>query len=160
MPKDDIRTEAYGTSDEAVAVLGVVRASSGDTHLANCVLRLQRELFVVGAELATGPKGWGKLKPGATKVTADMVTALEESIDDFVAQTKMPEEFVVPGETSVSATIDHARAVVRRCERLVARMTREKMLPDGEVLRYLNRLADLLFVLARYEEGGFTPLHA
>lgn len=71
----------------------------------------------------------------------------------------MPEEFVVPGETKVSASLDLARAVVRRCERQAVRMTRQKMLPDGEVVRYLNRLADLLFVLARYEERGFTPLH-
>jgi cob(I)alamin adenosyltransferase len=157
--KDDIRTEAYGTSDEAVAALGIARAETGDEALADLILRLQRELFVVGAELATGADNWEKLTPGATLVTADMVELLEALIDDYVARTEMPSEFVVPGETKASAHIDLARAIVRRCERAVVGMTREKMLPDGEVLRYLNRLADLLFVLARYEEAGFTPLH-
>ena len=157
--KDDLRTEAYGTSDEAVAALGLARVELADVALADLVLRLQRELFVVGAELATGRDAWGKLAPGKTKVTAEMVEDLEATIDDYVARTAMPKEFVVPGETRASAAIDFARAVVRRCERLVVRMTREKMLPDGEVVRYLNRLADLLFVLARHEEAGFTPLH-
>lgn len=157
--KDDLRTEAYGTSDEAVAALGVARAGVPDAGLAELILRLQRELFVVGAELATNPDAWGKLVPGETRVTAEMVEGLERLIDDHVARARMPQEFVVPGETRASAALDLARAVVRRCERRVARMTREGMLPDGEVLRYLNRLADLLFVLARYEEGGFRPLH-
>ena len=159
VPKDDLRTEAYGTSDEAVAALGLARTDVGDAVLADLVLRLQRELFVVGAELAANPDAWSKLVPGETLVTADMVTALEELIDDYVARTAMPQEFVVPGETRGSAAIDLARAVVRRCERHVVRMTREGMLPDGEVVRYLNRLADLLFVLARNEESGFRPLH-
>lgn len=157
--KDDVRTDAYGTSDEAVAALGVARAETGDASLADLILRLQRELFVVGAELATGPDAWAKLTPGQTLVTAEMVKALEELIDAYVARTEMPAEFVVPGETKASAHLDLARAIVRRCERAVVTMTREKMLPDAEVLRYLNRLADLLFVLARYEEAGFTPLH-
>jgi len=156
--KDDLRTEAYGTSDEAVAILGVARAEVGDASLADLILRLQRELFVVGAELATGPDAWPKLVDGTTKVSASMVDELEALIDDYVARTVMPQEFVVPGETRASAAIDHARSVVRRCKRRVVAMTRDGMLPDGEVLRYLNRLADLLFVLARHEEAGYTPL--
>jgi len=159
VPKDDLRTDAYGTSDEAVAALGLARAQIGDAILADLVLRLQRELFVVGAELATGKDAWPKLVPGTTKVTADMVAELEGLIDDHVARTEMPQEFVVPGETPASAALDLARAIVRRCERQTVRLAREGSLQDGEAVRYLNRLADLLFVLARYEEGGFTPLH-
>jgi cob(I)alamin adenosyltransferase len=158
--KDDLRTEAYGTSDEAVAALGVARAETSDVALADLLLRIQRELFVIGAELATGRDAWRKLKDGESRVTAGMVAALEDLIEEHVAKAQMPREFVVPGETKASAAIDLARAVVRRCERHVARMTREGLLPDGEALRYLNRLADLLFVLARYEEAGWTPLHA
>jgi len=160
VPKDDARTEAYGASDEAVAALGLARADVVDAPLAELLLRLQRELFVVGAELATGPEAWGKLAPGSTRVSAEMVDALEELIDSYVERTAMPREFVIPGETRASAAIDLARAIVRRCERRVAGLTREGELPDGEVLRYLNRLADLLFVLARFEESGFRPLHA
>jgi cob(I)alamin adenosyltransferase len=159
VPKDDPRTSAYGASDEAVAALGLARADVADVTLADLLLRLQRELFVLGAELATNADSWGKLKPGETRVTADMVGALEELIDSYTGQTSMPQEFVVPGETRASAAIDLARAIVRRCERHVAGLTREGMLPDGEALRYLNRLADLLFVLARHEEAGFRPLH-
>lgn len=157
--KDDPRTMAYGDSDEAVAALGVARAQVADASLADLLLRLQRELFVLGAELATGKDAWPKLVEGETKVTAAMVAALEDLIDGYTERTAMPREFVVPGETPASAAIDLARAIVRRCERHVAGMTREGMLPDGEPLRYLNRLADLLFVLARFEEGGFLPLH-
>lgn len=160
IPKDDIRTEAYGTSDEAVAALGLARAELNQSELGPLILRLQRELFVVGAELATGQENWPKLKPGETVVTAGMVDALEVLIDEFVDKTQMPREFVVPGNTKASAALDLARAIVRRCEREVTTMTNEGMLPDGECLRYLNRLADLLFVLARFEESGFTPLHA
>jgi cob(I)alamin adenosyltransferase len=157
--KDDLRTEAYGTSDEAVAALGVARADIAEAALADLVLRLQRDLFVAGAELATGPDAWSKLTPGETKVTAAMVDDLEATIDDYSARTTMPEEFVIPGETRASAALDLARAIVRRCERQVTALTRQEMLPDGECLRYLNRLADLLFVLARYEESGFRPRH-
>lgn len=159
VPKDDPRTSAFGASDEAVAALGLARAEVGDATLADLLLRLQRELFVVGAEIATNNDAWQKLVPGSTRVTAEMVLALEELIDSYVARTSMPQEFVVPGETRASAAIDLARAIVRRCEREVVALTRDGSLPDGEVLRYLNRLADLLFVLARFEEAGFRPLH-
>jgi cob(I)alamin adenosyltransferase len=159
VPKDDPRTSAFGASDEAVAALGVARADVGDTAVADLLLRLQRELFVVGAEIATDRKAWPKLTPGSTLVTAEMVSSLEELIDSYAERTTMPQEFVVPGETRASAAIDLARAIVRRCEREVVALTRDGMLPDGEVLRYLNRLADLLFVLARFEEAGYRPLH-
>ena len=157
--KDDPRVEAYGASDEAVAALGLARADVGDPNLADLLLRLQRELFVVGAELATRREAWAKLVAGSTRVTAERVAALEELIDAYVERTAMPQEFVVPGETRASAAIDLARAIVRRCERAVAGLARDDALPDGEVLRYLNRLADLLFVLARSEESGYRPLH-
>jgi cob(I)alamin adenosyltransferase len=159
VPKDDPRTSAFGASDEAVAALGLARADVADATLADLLLRLQRELFVVGAEIATNSDAWSKLTPGSTCVTAEMVASLEELIDSYVDRTAMPQEFVVPGETRASAAIDLARAIVRRCEREVVALAREGMLPDGEIVRYLNRLADLLFVLARYEEAGFRPLH-
>lgn len=157
--KDDPATDAYGTSDEAVAALGVARAKVADPKLGDVILRVQRELFVLGAELATAPENRGKLKPGQTSVSADMVSKLEDLVDEYTAKFDMPEEFVIPGETETSAAIDLARAVVRRCERLAVGMMRGGRLDNPEVVRYLNRLSDLLFVLARYEEGGFTPLH-
>ena len=160
--KSDQRTEAYGTTDEAVAALGMARVFIADSILADLVLRLQRELFVVGAELATATENSHKLTAGHTKVTAEMVDGLEQAIDEYVARTHMPEEFIVPGESRGSAFLDYARTVIRRAERQTVAMDRAGMLADGggenQVVRYLNRLADLVFVLARYEEGDFRTL--
>jgi cob(I)alamin adenosyltransferase len=158
VPKSDPRTEAYGTTDEAVTALGVARAHLGEP-LAALVLRLQRELFVAGAELATAAENQGKLTSGATRVTAEMVTAIERLIDDYVERTRMPEEFVVPGETPGSAYLDHARTIVRRAERRAVEVAAAEPTTSRELIRYLNRLSDLLFVLARHEEGRFRALH-
>jgi cob(I)alamin adenosyltransferase len=158
--KSDPRTEAYGTTDEAVAALGMARVFIADSLLADLVLRLQRELFVVGAELATATQNSHKLRPGVTKVTAEMVEALEETIDDYVGRIRMPEEFIVPGESRGSSFLDFARTVIRRAERQTVAMDRAGMLSDREAVRYLNRLADLVFVLARYEEGQFRTLRS
>ena len=158
--KSDPRTEAYGTTDEAVAALGMARVFIADSLLADLVLRLQRELFVVGAELATATQNSHKLRPGVTKVTAEMVDALEEAIDDYVGRIRMPEEFIVPGESRGSSFLDFARTVIRRAERQTVAMDRAGMLSDREAVRYLNRLADLVFVLARYEEGQFRTLRS
>ena len=158
--KSDPRTEAYGTTDEAVAALGMARVFIADSLLADLVLRLQRELFVVGAELATATENSHKLRPGTTKVTAEMVDALEEVIDDYVARIRMPEEFIVPGESRGSSFLDFARTVIRRAERQTVAMDRAGLLSDRQVVRYLNRLADLVFVLARYEEGDFRTLRS
>jgi cob(I)alamin adenosyltransferase len=156
--KHDQRTEAYGTTDEAVAALGMARVFIADSLLADLVLRLQRELFVVGAELATDRRNSDRLEPGVTKVSAGMVEDLEALIDDYVARIRMPEEFIVPGESRGSAFLDFARTVVRRAERHAVAMDRAGLLADREAVRYLNRLADLVFVLARYEEGDFRTL--
>jgi cob(I)alamin adenosyltransferase len=158
--KSDTRTEAYGTTDEAVAALGMARVFIADSLLADLVLRLQRDLFVVGAELATATENSHKLRPGSTKVTAEMVDGLEEAIDDYVARIRMPEEFIVPGESRGSSFLDFARTVIRRAERQTVAMDRAGLLSDREAVRYLNRLADLVFVLARYEEGDFRTLRS
>ena len=158
--KSDPRTEAYGTTDEAVAALGMARVFIADSLLADLVLRLQRDLFVVGAELATATENSHKLRPGTTKVTAEMVDGLEEVIDDYVARIRMPEEFIVPGESRGSSFLDFARTVIRRAERQTVAMDRSGLLSDREAVRYLNRLADLVFVLAGYEEGDFRTLRS
>jgi len=159
VPKSDLRTEAYGTTDEAVAALGVARASLREPALAELVLRLQRELFVAGAELATAADNQAKLTPGVTRVEAGMVGELERLIDDYVERTGMPEEFVVPGETPASAALDLARTIVRRAERRAVELAAAEPRTNPDLVRYLNRLSDLLFVLARHEEGRFRALH-
>jgi cob(I)alamin adenosyltransferase len=156
--KADLRTEAYGTTDEAVAALGAARAFVTDAGLAELLLRLQRQLFVAGAELATAPANAGKLEAGRTRVDGSMVAELEALIDDYSARTPMPQEFVVPGESRGSAFLDLARTIVRRAERRVVELAAMGELPDSELVRWLNRLSDLLFVLARHEEGGFRAV--
>jgi cob(I)alamin adenosyltransferase len=156
--KADLRTDAYGTTDEAVSALGLARAALAGHPLTDLVLRLQRELFVVGAELATHVDRRQKLTDGVTRVTAEMVTALEGEIDALEAEHPMPVEFVIPGETLAGAAIDLARTSVRRAERRAVQLVNEGGLPDSQVVPYLNRLADLLFVVARAADGGFRPL--
>jgi cob(I)alamin adenosyltransferase len=162
--KADLRTDAYGTTDEAVSALGLARAAIGavtdrtEAELATLVVRLQRELFVVGAELATHTEKRQKLTDGVTRVTAEMTTALEREIDALEAKHRMPVEFVLPGESMTGAALDMARSIVRRAERRTVQLTNEGGLPDSQVVPYLNRLADLLFVMARAADGGFRPL--
>ena len=162
--KADLRTDAYGTTDEAVSALGLARAALGtdgatdEARLAALALRLQRELFVVGAELATHPERRGRLTAGSTLVTAEMVGALESEIDALEADHPMPAEFVLPGESMAGAAFDLARTTTRRAERRAVALADAGALPDSQVVPYLNRLADLLFVMARAADGGFRPV--
>jgi cob(I)alamin adenosyltransferase len=164
--KADLRTDAYGSTDEAVSELGLARAAFGaltdrtEARLQELILRIQRELFVVGAELATETARRGKLTPGRTLVTGEMVTAIERDIDPLQADYPMPAEIVLPEESIPGAAIDMARSTVRRAERRVVALVEAGGLPtDSAVMPYLNRLADLLFVMARAADGGYVRLH-
>jgi len=156
--KDGSGPAAYGEVDEAVSALGVARAECSPGELHDLLVRLQRELFVVGAELATAPKNRAKLTDGVSRVTLAMVTALEQVIDDVSARFEPPREFVVPGEDRRSAALDLARAVVRRAERAAVAATHDGWLDDSFVVMYLNRLADLVYTLARWQEGQARPV--
>ena len=159
--KDDLRTEAYGTVDEAVSALGLARAAlraGEDREWHDRVLALQREMFVLGAQLATRQDHWDQLTDGVSRVTPEMVERLEPAIDDLTERFPLPQEFVVPGGSPAGAAIDLARSIVRRAERMAVRMRRADLLPDEVPLRYLNRLSDHLFVLARsVERGAYAP---
>ena len=161
--KDDARTEAYGTVDEAVAALGLARAelglknqygtlNPGLASVAELILRLQRELFVVGAELATTPAAIDRLEDGQTRVSAAMVESLTALIVDLEKRIEMPREFVVPGETRTSAALELARTIIRRAERRAVTLDGQELLSGQHLLPYLNRLADLVWVLARLAE--------
>lgn len=155
--KDSVWPTAYGTVDEAQSFLGVARASIGTSPLAELVLRLQRDLWVLMAELATDPENRSKLEPGTGLVTAAMVTELESVIDSMSAEFEPPTEFVVPGEHLVAAHLDVARTVVRRAERdaivAFATIPTDIDVPPSHCLAYLNRLSDLLWTLARWQES-------
>jgi len=154
--KDDVRTEAYGTVDEAVAAMGMARADlelAGADVLAALVLRFQRELFVVGAELATNPDARDRGQDGVTRVTAAMVEGVDAALREAEAGIELPREFIVPGETRASAALEVARTLLRRAERRTVTLAREDAsIAEGRTLPYLNRLADLLWILARAAE--------
>lgn len=151
--KDDLRTAAYGTVDETVSALGLARAELEGHELHDLVLEVQRELFCLAAQLATHSDDWDKLSVGVSAVDDAMVDALDERIDASTERHPLPREFVVPGGNRVAAALDLARTVCRRAERHVVTMKRESLLPDDAPLRYLNRLSDYLYVLAREAEG-------
>ena len=156
IPKDDIHTEAYGSLDEAISALGLARALTDSADRATRILELQRELFVVGAELATGPGHRADLERHFNVVTPAMSDALEAEIHDLEARVPLPGGFVIPGGTQVGAALDLARTLVRRAERRTVSLQRAGGLENPEVLRYLNRCSDLLFMLAREAEQGAT----
>jgi cob(I)alamin adenosyltransferase len=152
--KTDARTEAYGSIDEAGSILGVARSLCGadDTELAADLLRLQRELFVAGAELATAPEAAGRLEDGVSRVTDAMVEALEPTIDSYMDRVDLPPKFVIPGGTTLSAQLDVARATMRRAERRVVALKQADGLASEAVLRFLNRASDLVFAMARFAD--------
>jgi cob(I)alamin adenosyltransferase len=145
--------EAYGAVDEAVAALGLARAFVEVEELRPFILTLQRDLFVVGADLATNPDKRDRLSPGESLTTTEMTERLEAEIDQIVASHPPPEYFVVPGANRGSAALDLARTAVRRAERRCVEMRDAGHPVNDEALRYLNRLSDLLFAMARAEAG-------
>ncbi|HEY7564259.1 MAG TPA: cob(I)yrinic acid a,c-diamide adenosyltransferase [Acidimicrobiia bacterium] len=147
--KDDPRLDAVGTLDEAQAALGVVRGLGGVPEIDDVLVGLESGLYVAMAELATSEDNRGKLKPEETLVSMSMVERLETLIDDFAARFTMPTDFVIPGGSPASALLDQARTVVRRAERRAVEFTAG----GSEVGRWLNRLSDLLWVMARWQEG-------
>jgi cob(I)alamin adenosyltransferase len=153
VPKFDPRPEAYGSCDEAAAALGAARAGAErGGELYEDILRMQNELFVAGAELATAPEAAGRLEPGVSKVTDAMVERLESDIDRYMERVDLPPKFVIPGGTELSARLDVARSAVRRAERRVSALRHGGQLADDTVLTYLNRLSDALFAMARFAD--------
>ena len=163
--KDGDRPAAYGDVDESqaaigvaqleqlpayLAAIGVARAlASGHAELADFLLGVQRDLWVLMAELATADDNRHKLEGGSTRVTSEMVASLERLIDEISAGFDPPTEFVVPGGSVIGAQLDVARCVVRRAERTAIKVAAA----DSFVVPYLNRLSDLLWTMARWQDG-------
>jgi cob(I)alamin adenosyltransferase len=153
--KDSGQIELNGAVDEAQAALGLARAASpAGSEVNERLTELARDLYVLGAEVATSEENRRKLKAGSSLVTRDMVDGLEREIDQLLERFDMPSDFTIPGANPVAAALDFARTVVRRAERLAVGAPVEGSL----VVQYLNRLSDLLWAMARWQEGPAHPL--
>jgi len=152
--KDADAPEAYGAVDEAQAFLGLARAEADrGGELDELLLRIERDLYVLMAELATQPENRHKLTAGATLVTPEMLAFVEAKTDELSTRFTMPSEFVLPGQNRVSASLEVARTVIRRAERRSLSVAA----PGSSVVPYLNRLSSLLWAMARWQEGEAVP---
>ena len=160
--KDDPRTEAYGSLDEAVSALGAARSLCGTdaAELAADILQLQEDIFVAGAELATAPEAADRLEDGVSRVSEEMVTWAEQRIDHYMSQVELPPQFVIPGGTQLSASLDVARAAIRRAERRIASLAVAGELAGEPLLHFVNRASDLAYALARFTDIDEPALFA
>jgi cob(I)alamin adenosyltransferase len=160
LPKDALRVEAYGAVDELNAAIGVARACPGDELVADLLAQIQRDLFVLGSDLATPAEAGERVgsRP-VQRVEAGQVRHLEEEIDRLEADLPPLRQFILPGGSDCGSRLHLARTVCRRAERRLVSLGRAQAL-NPEALRYLNRLSDLLFVLARAvnQEAGILEL--
>jgi len=150
--KTDLRCGAYGTVDEAVSALGLARSNVKTEKLRGIIEKVQRDLFTVGAELATSRDEYNKLEKNFNVVTQDMVDELEHLIDGLMQELTLPQAFIIPGASAASAAMDLGRSILRRAERQIVELRDMGLLGNQSVLKYINRLADLVFVMARYED--------
>ena len=150
--KNDPRCRAYGTVDEAVSALGLARSLAQREELRGLIKGVQRELFTLGAELATDEAGYPKLMERFSTVTPEMVERLEHHIDRLNGDISLPDAFIIPGGSPASGALDLARTILRRAERGAVALKEQGLLPNPYIVQYLNRLADLVFVMARYED--------
>ncbi len=149
--KDADAPEACGAVDEAQAFLGLARAEAErGSELDDLLLHIERDLYILMAELATLPENRSKLTAGATLVTPEMLAFVEARTDELSQRFAMPEAFVVPGENRISSLLEVARTVVRRAERRSLAVAAD----ESSIIPYLNRLSSLLWAMARWQEGG------
>ena len=147
-----LRCEAYGTLDEVVSCLGIARNIVAKDKTKEIVLKIQKELFVVGAELAVEKEDYQKFVSQFKPVTDDMAKQLERIIDELELEIELPNSFIIPGSNLGSGWLDLSRTMVRRAERRIVTLKLNNEISNSAMLHYLNRLADLLFILGRYEE--------
>jgi cob(I)alamin adenosyltransferase len=151
LPKEDPRIEGLGAVDEATSALGLARAWCDDPFMYEVLVHVQRDLYRLMAELATTTTRADAI---GVRLGDDDVAWLERTQEGLLVSVEIPPRFILPGDTRAGATLDFARATVRRAERAVSRLFHTGGLADGVALRYLNRLSDLVFVLARVAEAG------
>jgi len=154
VPKHHGRTEAYGALDEACSQLGLARALCGpeQAELAADVLRLQDDIFIAGAELATAPEAAERLEDGISRTSEEMVAWVEERIDRYMDEVDLPPQFVLPGGNQLSAQLDIARSTIRRAERRISALGEAGELASETVIHFVNRASDLAFAMARFAD--------
>ena len=146
------RTEAYGTIDTAISAMGMARAMSSDERGKDILLHCQHDMFTVATEVAVDPEHYALLLENFSPVTEEMVERLERWIDDLTDEIDLPPRFIVPGASAASGSIDLARTLTRDAERRIVALAESEPPQNDNVLRYVNRLSDLLLILARYED--------
>jgi len=160
--KSDPRTEAYGALDEAASALGVARSLCGadEAELAADILRLQDDLFIAGAELATAPEASERLVDGVSRITPEIAAELERLIDRYMERVDLPPKFVIPGGAPISAQLDLGRAILRRAERRAVALDGGEGIVADELLRFLNRASDAAYAMARFADVDDPELFA
>lgn len=158
VPKYAPRPETYGTLDEATSAIGLARALAASPRTKQILVQVQRDLYVMMAELAFAPG----VEQQRYHITAEHVQRVERETDQLTAEVPLGRHFILPGDSVAGAALDLARTVVRRAERLVAKLYHDGEVHNDQLLPYLNRLSSLLFILARFEdrEAGVTPTPA
>jgi cob(I)alamin adenosyltransferase len=149
VPKYDPRPDTFGTVDEATSALGLGRALATDPGVKEIIYQIQQELYLLMGELATTPENYEKM---GLCMTVEHVQRLEHIEEQLKREVEIPNKFVIPGDTPVGAALDLARTIIRRAERMAVKLLHDGVIQNGEVVRYLNRLSDLVFILARYVE--------
>ena len=150
VPKSHVRVEAYGTVDELNSILGLALAGGLEPDVSERLQRLQHDLFSIGAALATAPPREGRPEPTTPDLPVDRISAMEAWIDEAEEELAPLREFILPGGSPSAARLHLARCVCRRAERSVVALAASEPVEDA-IVRYLNRLSDLLFVLSRLE---------
>jgi ATP:cob(I)alamin adenosyltransferase len=146
--KDDLRVSCYGTLDEANSMIGVANSLIKNEDIKKILNKIQKELFILGAELASDDRGTDYLKD---KIGKDHIRYLEDSINKYIDEIGEQKNFIIPGKTTASSILHVARTIVRRAERAIVSLNKRENIRE-EVLQYVNRLSDTLFTLARVEE--------
>ncbi len=152
VPKTHPRCEAYGEADHAVSAMGLARALSNDRRVKEILLLAQREMFTVESELATDDENYQLFTDTFHAISAENVEHLESLIDELKDEVELPLKFIIPGASAASSALDLARTALRGAERRMVALDEQGMVSNPELLRYVNRLSDLLFILARYED--------
>ncbi len=151
--KSDIRVDAYGTVDEVVSTLGFAKTQCKESEVLKILDKLQHSLFKIGAELSVNKdKSVKKPENIINTIGKKNITELEKNIDSILKKIDIGNEFIMPGTSSGSASLDIARTVIRRLERSIVKLNEEIGIENQNIIIYINRMSDLLFVLARLED--------